>query len=158
MMAGKNYEFQLTLTNPLYDPIEVKLSVSRIHVSTESPAVEKGEKEDPRDRGKAKAPTRSPFAVSLPTQKFTISSFAEAWEYDDDEDMFGVEDDELGIGGHTATVPTSSSSKAARDKDGRTRPMPVGVLERKSNKTVVGGEVMIGKEARGHIKVRRNSL
>jgi dynactin-4 len=60
--------------------------------------------------------------------------------------MFGVEDDELGIGGHAAAVPTSSSSKATRDKDGRTRPKAVGVLERKSNKTVVGGEVVIGKE------------
>ncbi|RXW25361.1 hypothetical protein EST38_g502 [Candolleomyces aberdarensis] len=177
MTAGKIYEFQLTLTNPLYDPIEVKLSVPRIHISTERPTlmfgqsaipgkgeqekenkdVERGEKEDDKGKAKAKvpakAPTRSPFAVSLPTQKFTISAFAEAWEYDDDEDMFGVEDDELGIGGHTSAAPSaSSSSKVTRDKDGRTRPKTVGVLERKSNKTVVGGEVVIGKEARGHIK------
>ena len=114
-MAGRNYEFQLTLTNPLYDPIEVKLSVPRIHVSTESPAVEK---EDPK--AKAKGPTRSPFAVSLPTQKFTISAFAEAWEYDDDEDMFGVEDDEHRLDFvHTHTVVGTSTSYISTSKSSR---------------------------------------
>lgn len=135
MVAGNTYEFQLNLTNPLYDPIEVRLSVQRVHVST-APG------------GAAEKARRPPFAISLPTAKFPISPFAEAWEYEDDEDMFGVEDDELGIGS------TSSSMRASRDKDGRTRPKTVGVLERKANKTVVGGEVVIGKEAQGNVKVR----
>lgn len=136
MVAGRSYEFQLNLTNPLYDPIEVRLSVQRVHVST-APAKEGVSPE------KAKRP---PFAISLPTTKFPISPFAEAWEYEDDEDMFGVEDDELGIG------PTSATVKTTKDKDGRARPKTVGVLERKANKTVVGGEIVIGKEAQGSVK------
>lgn len=133
MVAGNTYEFQLNLTNPLYDPIEVRLSVQRVHVSTAPGVAEKAR--------------RPPFAISLPTAKFPISPFAEAWEYEDDEDMFGVEDDELGIG-------STSSMRGSRDRDGRTRPKTVGVLERKANKTVVGGEVVIGKEAQGNVKVR----
>ena len=38
---------------------------------------------------------RPPFAVSLPTAAFQIAPFAEAWEYEDDEDM--LEDEELGL-------------------------------------------------------------
>ncbi|KAH7927811.1 hypothetical protein BV22DRAFT_1006265 [Leucogyrophana mollusca] len=131
LMAGKSYPFHLALTNPLYDPIQVRLSVQRMHVtaSTDSTAPEKAR--------------RTPFAVSLPTSSFPVAAFAEAWEYDDDEDMFGVEDDELGL------EPIGRGSK---DRDGRGKVKTVGVLERRANVTVVGGEVVIGKEARGHVK------
>lgn len=132
MMAGKTYPFHLALTNPLYDPIQVRLSVQRMHVA----AAAAGDGAVPE---KARRP---PFAVSLPTTSFPIAAFAEAWEYEDDEDMFGVEDDELGIG-----------RKGGKDKDGRGKTKAVGVLEKKANLTVVGGEVVIGKEARGNVKV-----
>ncbi|KAG1748565.1 dynactin p62 family-domain-containing protein [Suillus lakei] len=92
MMAGKSYPFHLALTNPLYDPIQVRLSVQRMHVTaaTDGTAPEKAR--------------RTPFAVSLPTSSFP---------------------------GKVKTV---------------------GVLEKRANVTVVGGEVVIGKEARGHVK------
>lgn len=83
---------------------------------------------------------RPPFAVSIPTTLFSIAAFAEAWEYDDDEDMYGVEDDELGL-------------PSARDRDGRTKSKTIGVVEKRANVTVIGGEVVIGKEARGNVKV-----
>jgi dynactin-4 len=132
MHAGKTYAFHLALTNPLYDPIQVRLSVQRMHVavSTDGTVPEKAR--------------RPPFAISLPTSSFTVAAFAEAWEYEDDEDMFGVEDDELGLG---------SPRKSGKDKDGRGKTKTVGVLEKKANLTVVGGEVVIGKEARGSVKV-----
>jgi dynactin 4 len=132
MYAGKTYPFHLALTNPLYDPIQVRLSVQRVHVATSS---------DSTIPDKARRP---PFAVSLPTSSFPVAAFAEAWEYEDDEDMFGGDDDELGLG---------SPRKVGKDKDGRTKTKTVGVLERKANLTVVGGEVVIGKEARGNVKV-----
>ncbi|KAG1901321.1 dynactin p62 family-domain-containing protein [Suillus fuscotomentosus] len=129
MMAGKSYPFHLALTNPLYDPIQVRLSVQRMHVTaaTNSAAPEKAR--------------RTPFAVSLPTSSFPVAAFAEAWEYDDDDDMFGLEDDELGL-----------EMGRTRDKDGKGKVKTVGVLEKRANVTVVGGEVVIGKEARGHVK------
>ena len=133
MHAGKTYLFQLALSNPLYDPIQVRLSVQRVHVSaTTKDGTPSGEKS-----------RRPPFAVSLPTSSFSVAAFAEAWEYEDDEDMFGVDDDDdvLGRGG--------------RDNDGRGgKSKTVGVLEKKANVTLIGGEVVIGKEARGNVKAR----
>lgn len=116
--AGATNFFQLALTNPLYDPIQVRLSPQRV------------------------ADGRS-YQVSMPTTPFSVAAFAEAWEYDDDDDMFGVEDDELGIG----------TGKGVRDKDPRGRLKNVGVLERRANVTVVGGEVNVKSGAKGNIKV-----
>lgn len=120
MHAGISNSFQLALTNPLYDPIQVRLSPQRV------------------------ADGRS-YQVSLPTTPFSVAAFAEAWEYDDDEDMFGVEDDELGIG---------DTGRGIKDKTPRSRLKNVGVLERRANVTVVGGEVNIKPGFRGNVKVR----
>ncbi|KAH7885427.1 dynactin p62 family-domain-containing protein [Phlebopus sp. FC_14] len=113
MHAGAIHPFQLALTNPLYDPIQVRLSPPRV-----------------TDRG---------FIVSLPLTPFSVAAFAEAWEYDDDEDMFGVEDDELGL----------DAGRGNREKDTRGRVKNVGVLEKRANVTVVGGEVNIHSSYRG---------
>jgi dynactin-4 len=134
LIAGKTYPFHLALTNPLYDPIQVRLSVQRMHVSA-APTSDGSAPEKAR---------RPPFAVSLPTSTFPIAAFAEAWEYDDDEDMFGIDDDEFSGG---------QGGKGTREKDGRGKMKTVGVLEKKANMTMVGGEVVIGKEARGSVKV-----
>lgn len=132
MMAGKTYPFHLAMTNPLYDPIQVRLSVQR---QMPAVAVASGEPASPE---KAR---RSPFAVLLPSAAFPIAAFAEAWEYEDDEDMFGVEDDEFGFDGRGGARAQGAKSKT------------VGVLEKRANVTIVGGEVMIGKEAKGEVKV-----
>ncbi|PPR00431.1 hypothetical protein CVT24_004492 [Panaeolus cyanescens] len=128
MQAGRTYPFHLALSNPLYDPIQVRLSVQRMHISTAAPK----EGQSPE---KARRP---PFAISLPTSSFTVAAFAEAWEYEDDEDMFDENDEPMGRGG--------------RELDGRGKTKTVGVLEKRANKTVIGGEVVIGKEARGNVK------
>src|ERR1700733_12912380 len=83
MLAGKTYPFHLALTNPLYDPIQVRLSVQRMHVASAPP-----------EGGQPDKTRRPPFALSLPTSQFPVSAFAEAWEYEDDEDM--LDDDEFG--------------------------------------------------------------
>ncbi|KAF9483489.1 dynactin p62 [Pholiota conissans] len=129
MQAGKTYPFHLALSNPLYDPIQVRLSVQRMHVSTASS----------KDGTSSEKARRPPFAISLPTSTFSVAAFAEAWEYEDDEDMFGVDDEELGLKGSLAT-------------DGRGKLRTVGVLEKRANVTIIGGEVVIGKEARGNVK------
>jgi len=137
MHAGKTYLFQLALSNPLYDPIQVRLSVQRVHVSsTTKDGMPGGDKS-----------RRPPFAVSLPTAPFSVAAFAEAWEYEDDEDMFGVDDDDEVLG------------KGGRDKEGRGgKSKTVGVLEKRANVTLIGGEVVIGKEARGNVKARTYSI
>lgn len=123
MIAGKTYPFHLAFTNPLYDPIQVRVHVQR----SAAPATADGK-------------TRAPFAVTLPSTAFPIAAYAEAWEYEDDEDMFGDEGDYDG-------------SRGATDRDGRARPRTVGVLERRANVTVVGGEVVLGKDAQDSVKV-----
>lgn len=136
MLAGKTYPFHLALTNPLYDPIQVRLSVQRMHVAVGS-----------SDGTPSEKALRPPFAVSLPTSSFSVAAFAEAWEYEDDEDMFGVGGGEFGDAG----------GKVPREKEGRGRTKTVGVLEKRANVTVVGGEVVIGKEARGGVKASPSS-
>ncbi|KAG6835770.1 hypothetical protein H0H93_014848 [Arthromyces matolae] len=132
MQAGKTYPFHLALTNPLYDPIQVRLSVQRMHI-----AIAAGSSGDGGTTEKARRP---PFAVSLPTSAFPIAPFAEAWEYEDDEEMYGVDDDD-----------DLAAFRSNREKD-RSKVKAVGVLEKRANITVVGGEVVIGKEARGSVK------
>lgn len=121
---GETYSFHLALTNPLYDPIQVRLATPRMHSATQEKV------------------RRPPFGVSLPTSTFTVAAFAEAWEYDEDEEMYWTDEDEFG------------TNKGSRDKDkSKAKTKAVGVLEKRANTTIVGGEVIIGKEARGRLKV-----
>ncbi|KAH9980166.1 dynactin p62 family-domain-containing protein [Lactifluus volemus] len=134
LYAGGTYPFQLALTNPLYDPIQVRLAVQRPvppPPSTFSAAAPTGSPEKAR---------RPPFAISLPQSAFPVAAFAEAWEYEDDEDMFGGEDDEI--------AGLDRERGGAGGKGSKT----VGVLERRANITIVGGEVVIGKDAKGSVK------
>ncbi|GAW02247.1 hypothetical protein LENED_003886 [Lentinula edodes] len=131
LQAGKTYPFHMSLTNPLYDPIQVRLSVQRMHVAA---AVSSGE------GGTIDKARRPPFAISIPTTPFSVAPFAEAWEYEDDEEMFGLDDDEL------------EARLSGREKEPKPRSKTVGILEKRANVTVVGGEVALGKEARGEVK------
>lgn len=133
--AGGTYPFHLALTNPLYDPIQVRLAVQRqVPPPSSSSSAPTGSPEKAR---------RPPFAVSLPPSAFPVAAFAEAWEYEDDEDMFGGEDDEFG-------------GRLDRDRGGGSasgKVKTVAVLERRANVTVVGGEVVVGRDAKGPVKV-----
>ncbi|KAJ8080236.1 hypothetical protein PM082_017066 [Marasmius tenuissimus] len=133
LQAGKTYPFHLALSNPMYDPIQVRLSVQRMHVpQTTSSSTGDGVPERAR---------RPPFAISLPTTPFTVAAYAEAWEYEDDEDMFGLDDDEI-----------LEARLRGEKPEHKAKPKSVGVVEKKGNTTIIGGEVVIGKEARGNVK------
>ncbi|KLO08551.1 hypothetical protein SCHPADRAFT_880401 [Schizopora paradoxa] len=126
LLPGKSYPFRLGLKNPLYDPIQVRLVVQRQPL----PAVPSaGEASTEKSR-------RPPFAISLPSTAFSIAPYAEAWEYEDEDDLDGLDDDD-GL----------SPVKAAK---GRSK--TVGVLEKKANTTIVGGEIVIAKDGRGDAK------
>lgn len=139
MQAGKTYSFQLSFTNPLYDPIQVRLHVQRSVPPSSSHHANTAEGGSPE---KARRP---PFAVTLPSSAFPIAAYAEAWEYEDDEEMFGVDEDDFDGG-------VRSGGAGGRDH-GRGRTKTIGILERRANVTVIGGEVAISKEARGNVKV-----
>lgn len=139
LIAGKTYPFLVALTNPLYDPISVRLAVQRQQIPAQSAHVT-----DEVGTSSAPAPSlrRPPFAISLPSSSFEIAPFAEAWEYEDDEEMFGLDDEETSASG-IGSSPTKARGKAKT----------VGVLEKKANTTIVGGEVVISREGRGDVKV-----
>ena len=143
MIAGKTYPFLVALTNPLYDPISVRVAVQRQQMPTQGvhTTEETGLSLNPPSTP-APGHRRPPFAITLPSSSFEIAPFAEAWEYEDDEEMFGLDDEEPNASG----VPSSPTK-------GRGKTKTVGVLEKKANTTVVGGEVVISREGRGDVKV-----
>ncbi|KAI5120131.1 hypothetical protein M0805_001899 [Coniferiporia weirii] len=153
MLAGKTYPFQLALTNPLYDPIQVRLAVQRqqLPASTDESAAEgNATTTTTTTTTKARRPT---FAVSLPTSAFSVAAFAEAWEYeDDDEEMFGLDDDVDGLLGRSGAGTGGAGASPTKERAGRGKVKTVGVLEKKANTTVVGGEVVIGRDGRGDVK------
>lgn len=79
---GRTYTYAVKLTNPLYEPIRVKMAVAR------PPAPTSAMGPPPDDK------RRPPFAVQLPVSQFNIEAFAEEWEYDQDDDDDDDDDDE----------------------------------------------------------------
>lgn len=139
MQQGKMYPFQLTFTNPLYEPIQVRLTVHRSPapiLSSSAPSVS----------------YRPPFGVTLPSVAFPISAFAEAWEYEDDEEIFDEDDleDMLSPGGGGGDAARRSAASPSKTKSSKAH---VGVLERKANTTRIGGEVLISREGSGEVRV-----
>jgi dynactin-4 len=92
---------------------------------------------------------RPPFAITLPTFAFSVAAFVEAWEYDEEDEDDTVEDDHADLVDGRRHASTSSRSVPGRGGKAKT----VGVLEKKANTTYIGGEVVIGKEAKGDVKV-----
>ncbi|KAH9948910.1 dynactin p62 [Amylocystis lapponica] len=134
LLAGKTYAFHLAFTNPLYDPIQVRLKKAQAVPAQYA---------EPEQAGVPPEKARRAFQVNLPTAAFPIAAFAEAWEYEDDEeDMFGLDDDELDLDGRGGRL----------HRDGRGKSRTVGVLEKRANVTVVAGEIILSKEARGNVK------
>jgi dynactin 4 len=85
---------------------------------------------------------RPPFAVALPSASFGVAAFAEAWEYEDEDEETDEDYEEY----HDMNA---RRSLRGAERSGKT----VGVLERKANTTIVGGEVVVGKSATGNVKV-----
>ena len=135
------YSYQLAFTNPLYDPIQIRLSQPL----------------PPRD-----APPLN-HHLHIPTQHFTIAALKDAWAYDEDD-----EDDDLpGMEG-SSEVPSeegtlasgtlgrrnrlsllAGGSGAMREKRGRGE---AGV-EKKANMTKVEMEVEVLPGATGNVTV-----
>ena len=125
----------------MYDPIQIRLNVLRSPLPTATTQGEESSGPQPEKR-------RPSFAITLPTFTFSVAAFAEAWEYEDDDDEM-VEDEHADLADdrkHTSASTNSGTSRGGKVKT-------VGVLEKKANTTYIGGEVVIGKEAQGEVKV-----
>jgi dynactin-4 len=145
MVGGRTYLFVLSFTNPMYDPIQVRLNVLRSPLpaaTTTTPMDESGTAPPQEKR-------RPPFAITLPTFAFSVAAFAKAWEHDDEDEDDMVEDEHADLVDDRRHASTSSRSVPGRGGKAKT----VGVLEKKANTTYIGGEVVIGKEAKGDVKV-----
>ena len=145
MVGGRTYPFVLSFTNPMYDPIQIRLNILRSPLPTTATTAttdESGTGPQPEKR-------RPPFAITLPTFTFSVAAFAEAWEYDDEDEEDAVEDEYADLADDRRHASTSSRTTPGRGGKAKT----VGVLERKANTTYIGGEVVIGKEAKGDVKV-----
>ncbi|KAF8311341.1 hypothetical protein DL93DRAFT_2115971 [Clavulina sp. PMI_390] len=140
LQQGRTYPFHLSFRNPLYEPIQVRVMVQRPPATTTSASA---------NTARTKRP---PFAVSLPTSPFPIAPFAEAWEYDDDEDGGELDDDDIEDMLAGREHEKSSHSRSGTETAGGTSQTTVGMLERKANMTKIGGEVVIGRDGTGPVK------
>lgn len=135
LRPGRNFSFQLTFTNPLYEAVEVLVEL--LDPSEE----EEEDNEQYQDSTLRKAGTERPihWNVSMPGPSFGINATAEEWEYEDEDD-----NDENDAGLDSATVAFSAA---------RRRKWGPGVLAKKGNKTVVQLDLAIGREASGEVRV-----
>ncbi|KAH9933190.1 dynactin p62 [Epithele typhae] len=136
LIAGHSYSFHLAFTNPLYDPIQIRLAKA---VAPAGASQDAGGKEDEAaERGR-----RSTFQIQLPSAAFPVGAYAEAWEYEDEDEEMFLDEDGL----------EDARGGGRRGKDGRGgKARSVGVVEKRANVTIVSGEVLIPKEARGEVK------
>lgn len=139
LQQGKTYAFHLALQNPLYEPIQVRLMVQRPPANTSSASA---------NTARTKRP---PFAVSLPTSSFPIAPFTEAWEYDEDEDDSELNDDDIEDMLAGRGNDNDKSSPLRQDPSAKSG---IGLLERRANITKIGGDVVIGRDGTGPVKVR----
>ncbi|GAA5857502.1 hypothetical protein JCM8547_009305 [Rhodosporidiobolus lusitaniae] len=137
LRPGRTYTFELSFTNPLYDPIHVRLAVARPGALPSSSSSQPALGED----GQPLPPPPPPFAVNLPSSTFPISAYAEDWEYEDDEEAIlreeeGEGDEGAGEGG--------SPKKKRRGGPG--------IVERRMNRTTVAMDVAISRDAIGPLR------
>lgn len=137
LRPGRTYTFEITLTNPLYEAIQVRVGVARPGANLAVPA---GETSPP-----------PPFAVNLPTSTFPISAFAEDWEFEDDEDAI-LRDD------HIAEEEREGSAAALEGGGGgsprKKRRAAPGIVERRMNRTTIAMEVAVARDVVGPLRVR----
>lgn len=99
LRPGRTYTFELGFTNPLFEPIQVKIAIAR-------PGSQSLDIEGP-----------PAYAVNIPSPHFPISAFAEEWEYEEEE-MMG--DEEEGGDGGTARKKKKGGAGIVERKMNRT--------------------------------------
>ncbi|OCF32373.1 hypothetical protein I316_06043 [Kwoniella heveanensis BCC8398] len=123
LRAGEVYTFHMALTNPLYDPIQIRLT-------------------QPHQPRKAPRPS---CTLLIPTPHFTINALRDAWAYDEDD-----EDDDLvsGLGSGSGSGHGQNSEAGFSEEGGTTittttgtggGTTSTGTLGRKSRLSILAG-------------------
>ncbi|QRV92344.1 dynactin p62 family domain-containing protein [Ceratobasidium sp. AG-Ba] len=134
LVQGRSSPFSITITNPLYDPIQVRFQ--------------------PYNPSTYPNVSRPSFHVTLPQGFLSVAAFAEAWEYDDDDEDDADQDQmvldalEGGAGLADAVKMGDARSTPARGKSGT-----VGILEKRANMIRIGGEVAVSRDGSGEAKL-----
>lgn len=132
LVQGKSFPFSITIANPLYDSIQIRFQP---HNPATNPSI-----------------SRPSFHVTLPQALLSVAAFAEAWEYDDDEegdqDQMMLDALEGGAGLADVVKAGGHSTNLSRGKSGT-----IGVLERRANMIRIGGEVAVSRDGVGDVKV-----
>ncbi|KAK4685600.1 hypothetical protein P7C73_g4541, partial [Tremellales sp. Uapishka_1] len=123
LVPGETYSFQLAFTNPLYDPIQIKLSPS---------------------------PTPSAHTLHLSTPHFTVSPLKDAWAYDEEDEA--EEPDEEMDGMASFSRSSRLSSLMLGGGSGRERKSREGDVEKKGNTSKVAFEVEIAAGIPGSVQ------
>lgn len=138
----RKYQFELTFVNPLYEPINVRLSIAP-------------PRPIPTPDGSA---TQAPFAVHILAPEFTIAAFAEVWEYDADEENEGANNDhdvgyDVGEGDENSTTKRSRLSTFGITDSIRRRTLQSNpVVTRRANRTTVLVETKTSKDFVGTLQ------
>lgn len=139
----RKYQFELTFVNPLYESINVRLSIAppqppeSYHDSSAQP----------------------PYAIHILASEFTIAAFAEVWEYGEDDDSEGnineAEDGyEAGETDETGSAKRSRLSTFGLTDSLRRRTLQSNpVVTRKANRTTVLAEIKTSKDFIGTLQV-----
>ncbi|KAG0148899.1 hypothetical protein CROQUDRAFT_40669 [Cronartium quercuum f. sp. fusiforme G11] len=140
--ADRKYQFELTFVNPLYEPINVRLSI----IQPKPIALIDG------------APAQVPYAVHILAPEFTIAAFAEVWEYDEDEENEG-NNNELDDGYDAMDADENGTTKRSRlstfgitDSMRRRTLQANPVVTRRANRTTVLVETKTCKEFVGTLQ------
>ncbi|CAE6472393.1 unnamed protein product [Rhizoctonia solani] len=131
LVQGRSCPFSITITNPLYDSIQVRLQ--------------------PYNPATYPNVNRPGFHITLPQGFLSVAAFAEAWEYDeDDEDM---EQDQMVLDALEGGAGLADAVKAGTDgRSHRGKSATIGVLEKRANMIRIGGEVAVSRDGNGDIK------
>jgi dynactin-4 len=137
--ADVQYTFQLAFINPLFDPIQIRLTPS------------------------AQRDPRATCSVFVPVPHFTVNALKDAWAYDEEEEDDHGSEGHSEEGSSTFSGPTKSSTSGPATLGKKSRLSVLGGLgdkrkrdhgvERKGNISKVGVEVEILPEALGLIEV-----
>ncbi|KAA1124420.1 hypothetical protein PGTUg99_032089 [Puccinia graminis f. sp. tritici] len=136
----RKYQFEMTFVNPLYEPINVRLS---IHPPTPVRSSLENEPEQP------------PYNVHLLASEFTIAAFAEVWEYDDEDEAEGAaneENMEQKEADDSGTLKRNRLSTFGLTDSVRRRALQTNVVTKKANRTTILVEAKTSKQFVGTLQ------
>ncbi|POW08446.1 hypothetical protein PSTT_07525 [Puccinia striiformis] len=130
----RKYQFEMTFVNPLYEPINVRLTIS-------PPAPVRSTVEG--------EPDQVPYNVQLLASEFTIAAFAEVWEYDEEDEAEGganEENNEQKEADDSSGIKRNRLSTFGIPDSVRRRTLQTNVVTKKANRTTILVEAKTSKQ------------